>query len=76
MIVIAGIAMAFNFLIILWKFRKNRTLDAIVDAGIFLAIAIMSSGTVAGLQIGMIASFIVSLYLLMKPPILKKENNV
>jgi len=65
---IAAIATAFNFLIILWKFSKKRHLDGGLDLLIFVVIAILFSGTITGLQIGMIASMIVSLYLLVKPP--------
>ena len=67
-IAIAGAATAFNFLVILWKFSKNRNLDATLDLGIFVAIAFLFSGTITGLEIGMVASAIVSLYLLIFPP--------
>lgn len=68
LVVIAGIATAFNFLIIIWKFSNHRHIDASLDLLIFIAIAILFQGTVTGLQIGMIASMIVSIYLLIKPP--------
>jgi hypothetical protein len=68
LVVIAGLATAFNFLIIIWKFSKERHLDASLDLLIFVAIALLFKGTVTGLQIGMIASMIVSIYLLIKPP--------
>jgi len=67
-LVIASIATAFNFLIILWKFNKLRHIDAILDLSIFIVIAVLFQGTITGLQIGMIASMIVSLYLLVNPP--------
>ena len=66
--ILAGIATAFNFLIILWKYQKKRFTDATLDTVIFVTIAIMFSGTITGLQIGMIASFIVSVVLLIKRP--------
>jgi len=68
LIIIAGIATAFNFLVILWKLTHERYIDGILDMGIFIAIAILFSSTITGLQIGMLASAIVSLYLLVKPP--------
>jgi hypothetical protein len=67
-LLLAGVATAFNFLIILWKYGKERYVDATIDTGIFIAICILFSSTVTGLQIGMIASFIVSVALLIKPP--------
>lgn len=69
--VIAAIATAFNFLIIIWKFSHERILDASLDLIIFICIAILFKGTVTGLQIGMISSMIVSIYLLINPPRLK-----
>lgn len=67
-VAIAAFATAFNFLIIIWKFSKNRVIDASLDLSIFILIAFLFKGTVAGLQIGMIASMLVSIYLLIKPP--------
>lgn len=66
--VISSIATAFNFLIILWKFNHERYIDAILDFVIFVVIALLFAGTITGLQIGMIASMLVSLYLLINPP--------
>lgn len=66
--ILAAIATAFNFLIILWKFTHERILDASLDFIIFACIALLFQGTVTGLQIGMIASMIVSIYLLFNPP--------
>lgn len=71
LVVIAAIATAFNFLIILWKFSKTRYLDGSLDLVIFVSISALFSQTVTGLQIGMIASMLVSLYLLINPPKLK-----
>lgn len=67
-VLVAAIATAFNFLIILWKYSNKRVLDASLDLLIFAVIAILFKGTVTGLQIGMVASMIVSVYLLVKPP--------
>lgn len=69
--IIAAIATAFNFLIIIWKFTHKRVIDASLDTIIFVSIAILFKGTITGLQIGMIASMIVSIYLLINPPKLK-----
>lgn len=68
LVFIAGIATAFNFLIIIWKFSNARILDGSLDLSIFIVIALLFQGTITGLQIGMIASMLVSIYLLIKPP--------
>lgn len=67
-LILIGIATAFNFIVIWWKFEKGRYTDVALDLGTFVAIAFMFSGTVSGLTVGMIASAIVSLYLLIIPP--------
>jgi hypothetical protein len=66
-ILIMGIALAFNILIVLWKFQRNRVSDAIVDAGLLVLIAIVFSGSTASLMIGTVASAIISVYLLFSP---------
>lgn len=68
LVILAAIATFFNFIIILWKVRTERYLDAMLDTSILFAIAYLYQGTVTGMQIGMIASMLVSLYLLIKPP--------
>lgn len=65
---VIGFATAFNFIIIMWKFKKERYQDAVTDIAVFLAIAYLFAGTIAGMSVGMIASFTVSLYLLISPP--------
>jgi hypothetical protein len=63
-----GIAVAFNLLILLWKIRKERILDAMIDGGFLIAVAVLFSGSYGALVVGTIASAIVSLYLLISPP--------
>lgn len=65
--ILMGIATAFNFCIILWKFKKLRILDAILDLGLMSIISWMFSGTFSALSTGMIASVIVSGYLAFNP---------
>lgn len=67
-ILLIGIATAFNFMIILWKFKTNRTENAVIDLCILGALAWMFSGTITGMTIGMIASCFISVYLLVSPP--------
>jgi hypothetical protein len=65
---IIGFVTAFNFIIVYWKFQNGRVADGVLDLTIFGAIAAIFAGTVSGLTVGMIASFLVSLFLLMRPP--------
>ena len=66
--VIAGIAIFFNFAIILWKFKAERYLDMLLDAGTLIAISYLTMGSVSGFQAGMIGSMLMSLYLLIANP--------
>lgn len=67
-VIIIGIVTAFNFIVIYWKFSNGRTADATLDLGIFAVIAFMFAGTISGLTVGMVASALVSFYLLIQPP--------
>lgn len=62
-----GIATAFNFLIILHKLRKGDIINAMLDFGIACGIVYITSGTLTGMAGGMIASMLVSFYLMFKP---------
>ena len=66
-VLVIGIATAFNFLVIMWKFRTEREADAMLDFGIFAAISYMFSGTISGMSVGMVASAIISIFLLYYP---------
>ena len=65
---IIGVAVAFNVIIILWKFNHNRIFDGLLDSTLLILVAMLFKGTVSGLIIGTIASAIISLYLLAFPP--------
>lgn len=65
---VIGIATAFNFLVILTKFKRNRYEDACFDLGIFAIITWMFAGTISGMSVGMVASAIVSIWLWFNPP--------
>lgn len=67
-VLVIGLATAFNFIIVMWKIKKKRTEDAIVDIGVFVALSYLFAGTIAGMSVGMVASATVSLYLLIFPP--------
>lgn len=65
---IIGLAVAFNLVTVIWKFRHSRILDAMTDAGFLLLVTIFFSGTYGSLVIGTIGSAVVSFYLLINPP--------
>ena len=73
-LLIIGLVTAFNFIVIYWKFKKNRISDAVLDLSIFAVISFMFAGTISGLTVGMISSFVVSLYLLFNPPFKEALN--
>ena len=68
-----GIATAFNVLIIKWKVEHGRYEDAALDTLVLLVFASIFAGTMGGLIIATISSFIVSIYLLFSPPTFLKN---
>jgi len=69
MLAIMGVITALNFILIMWKFTHNRATDGSIDAILFVVVCgIFSSSGQAGLFVGMVASFIVSVYLLFSAP--------
>ncbi len=67
LILLGGIAAAFNFVIILHKLRKGRIADSIVDIMTATMLSVMFVGTLTGMAIGMVASAIISIYLWFYP---------
>ena len=65
--IVMGIALAFNILVVLWKFTHNRVGNAMVDGALLIAVAMLFSSSTALLIIGTIGSALVSLYLLIFP---------
>ena len=65
---VIGIATAFNFIVILFKFKRHRYEDAFFDLAIFTVISYMFAGTISGMSVGMVASAIVSIWLWFDPP--------
>ena len=66
-IIIGGIAMAFNAMVILRKFTTGREADGMVDSAVFIGFSWLGSGTMAGVSIAMLASAIFSVYLYFNP---------
>ena len=64
---IGGLATAFNFLIIIHKIRKKFIFNALIDIVAFVLIVYSTSSTLTGMVIGMIASMLISIYLIFNP---------
>ena len=67
-VLIGGIATFINFAVIKWKLEKERYLDVAVDAGTLTVISYLFMGTATGLAISMMASALMSVFLLAFPP--------
>lgn len=65
---VIGIATAFNFIVIMCKYKRGRWEDATFDTLIFVAISYMFAGTISGMSVGMVASAVVSIWLWFDPP--------
>lgn len=63
-----AVATFFNFIILKWKFEHERYADLAFDVATLCAISWLFSGTLGGMIVGMIASALISLYLIAFPP--------
>ena len=63
LILLGGLATAFNFIIILHKLRKGRIADSIIDIATAGIMGGLFVGTLTGMSIAMVASMMVSIYL-------------
>ena len=75
-LIIIGLVTAANFLILKIKAEKNRWADLIFDLVVLSILSFMFSGTLGGLTIAMVGSFVVSVYLYFFPPNIKKILNI
>lgn len=62
-----GLAVSFNFIVIIRKYRLKRYFDSFLDCSIFTIICFLFSGTFSALVLGTIASMFVSIYLYFNP---------
>ena len=69
-----GIATAFNILIVKHKVENARYVDAVYDIFALVILTAIFGGTFGGLVTAMVASTIVSLYLLRFPPKIPRWN--
>ena len=65
---IIAVATFFNFIILKWKFEHERYADLAFDIATLVCISWLFAGTLGGMIVGMIASALISLYLLAFPP--------
>jgi len=73
--IIIAVVTSMNFIIIKWKIEHKRYEDAALDSIVLFILASLFSGSLGGLIIATITSFIVSIYLLASPPkFLKSEE--
>ena len=68
LIAILGVVLAFNMLIIYWKYSHNRYMDATLDLFMLVVLGYVFGGSTQSLSVATIASAIISLYLLAFPP--------
>jgi len=61
---IIGLVTAFNLLILLVKFKAARYGDLAIDVLSLIVLSVMFGNTILGMLIAMVASFSISLYLL------------
>ena len=65
---IIAIAVAFNFLVIKYKFEKKRYADGILDVSLLTIISFLFAGSFGGLVVATVASAIISVFLFFFPP--------
>ncbi|MDR2034022.1 MAG: hypothetical protein LBP89_05260 [Helicobacteraceae bacterium] len=69
--IMIGIVTAFNFIVLLIKYKLGRYVDLFIDVICLVILTnIFSSSGQGGIIIAMIASLTISLYLLFNPPTL------
>ena len=63
-----GLAAAFNFLILKWKFEHGRYGDVALDIMSLVILSVLFGNSILGLIIATLSSMMISLYLLFNPP--------
>ena len=72
MFLVLGLAVSFNFIVILKKWRMKRYFDSILDTSILTIICFLFCGTYSALVTGTIASMFVSIWLYFNPVTMKQ----
>jgi len=65
--VLMSLAVTFNFVIVLWKLKRHRYLDSLVDVSITAILAFLFKGSFDGMVVAMMTGAFISLYLLANP---------
>ena len=65
---VIGIAVAFNCLVIKYKFEKQRCADGTLDLFLLAVLSFLFMGSFGGLVVSTIASAFISVYLYFYPP--------
>ena len=63
-LILVGLAVAFNILVIIAKFNRGRTEDAMIDISLLVLVAYFFSGSYNALVVGTVASATISIALL------------
>ncbi|MDQ7060898.1 MAG: hypothetical protein Q9M43_07055 [Sulfurimonas sp.] len=71
-LIIIGLVTAANFLILKIKAEQNRWADLAFDVSVLFILSYLFTGTLGGLTIAMVSSFIVSTFLYFYPPKIDK----
>ena len=73
---IIGIVVAANIIFILYKVKKQRYSDAILDFILLALVTVVFMGSYAGLVVGTVASLVVSIYLYRNPPTINFDKSL
>ena len=66
-IILIAVATAFNFAILMHKFRNGRVFDALIDFITMITLGSLFGGTLGGMVIAMISGALISTYLWFAP---------
>ncbi len=66
-LLLASGATAFNAAIIIYKLKDERYTDSLVDLSVSGVMTALYAGTMGGMIVAMVASFLLSVYLLFNP---------
>ncbi len=66
-LLLIGVATAANAIVVLYKVRKKRAADALVDVGVSSVMTVLFAGTLTGMATAVMASLFFSMYLWFDP---------
>lgn len=68
LVIIIGVITFFNLVVLKIKFEQERYADLTLDVTAIVVLNMLFGGTLTGMTIAMIASFLISVYLYFFPP--------